>query len=204
MLVQKNSRMAGKTKTMTQIRKIIQSARHGWSIREIARNTGISRNTVKHYLRRIAEQGYTTEGVLELDDARLARIVEKLPADEEADRHEKLEIHFPKIAEELRQVGVTRIRLWEEYRQENPGGYAYSQFCEHFRRWQKEKQVVMILDHIPGEETMMDYAGKKLSYVNRDTGEVIECDVFVAVLPYSGMTYCKQCGVRSWRTWRVA
>ena len=63
--------MAGKTKTMTQIRKIIQSAQHGWSIREIARNTGMSRNTVKRYLRRIAEQGYTSDGVMTLDDKEL-------------------------------------------------------------------------------------------------------------------------------------
>ena len=183
--------MAGKTKTMTQIRKIIQSARHGWSIREIARNTGISRNTVKHYLRRIAEQGYTTESVLEFDDKTLAQIVERLPGEEEADRLTALENRFPQMADELQRVGVTRMRLWEEYWQEEPAGYCYSQFCGHFRRWQKEKQVVMILDHKPGDETMMDYAGKKLSYVNPETGEVIECEVFVAVLPYSGMAYCE-------------
>jgi transposase len=183
--------MAGKTKTMTQIRKIIQSAHHGWPIREIARNTGISRNTIKHYLRRITEQGYTTEGALALEDKTLAQIVERIPGEEEADRFRALENRFPLMVEELRRVGVTRIRLWEEYRQEEPGGYGYSQFCEHYRCWQKEKQVVMILAHKPGEETMVDYAGKKLSYVDRDTGEVIECEVFVSVLPYSGMAYCE-------------
>jgi transposase len=191
MLVKKTSRMAGKTKTMTQIRKIIQCARQGWPIREIARNTGISRNTVKRYLRRISEQGYSTESVLDLEDKMLARIVEQAPAEEEVDRLKALEERFPEMIEELRRVGVTRMRLWEEYRQEVPGGYGYSQFCEHFRRWQKAKQVVMILDHKPGEEIMMDFAGKKLSYVDQETGEVIECETIVAVLPYSGMTYCE-------------
>jgi transposase len=183
--------MAGKTKSMTQIRKILQSARHGQSIREIARNTGMSKNTVKRYLRKIAEQGYATEGVLKMNDKALSQIVERPPGKEETDRYESLEKRFAAMSEELRQVGMTRMRLWEAYRQEEPGGYKYSQFCEYFRRWQKEKQVVMILDHNPGEETMMDYAGKKLSYINRETGEVIACDVFVSVLPYSGMAYCE-------------
>ncbi len=183
--------MAGKTKTMTQIRKIIECARQGWSIREIARNTGISKNTVKRYLRRVSEQGYSTESVRHLDDKMLARIVERAPGEEEADRLMTLEKRFPMMVEELRRVGVTRMRLWEEYRQEEQGGYGHSQFCEHFRRWQKEKQVVMILDHKAGEETMMDFTGKKLSYVNPETGEVIECEVFVAVLPYSDMAYCE-------------
>jgi transposase len=110
--------MAGKTKTMTQIRKIIQSAHHGWPIREIARNTGISKNTVKRYLRRIAEHGYTVEGVLELDDKALSRIVELMPGEDEAERFKVLEERFPHMVEELRRVGVTRMRLWEEYRQE--------------------------------------------------------------------------------------
>ena len=103
-----------------------------------------------------------------------------MPLEEEADRFRILESQFPKITEDLKRVGVTRMRLWEEYRLEEPEGYSYSQFCEHFRRWQKEKQVVMILDHKPGEETMMDFAGKKLSYVDWDTGEGISCEVFVA------------------------
>jgi len=64
---------------MTQIKKIIQGARHGWKIREIARNTGTSKNTVKHYLRKIAKHGYTVESVLELDDKALARIVGIIP-----------------------------------------------------------------------------------------------------------------------------
>lgn len=176
---------------MTQIRKIIQGARHGWKIREIARNTGASKNTVRRYLRKIAKHGYTVEGALELDDKALSRIMEIIPWEDETERYQALEERFPLMVEELRKVGVTRIRLWEEYRQEVPGGYGYSQFCEHFRRWQKEKQVVMILDHEPGAETMMDFAGKKLSYVNPETGEVIECEVFVAVLPYSGLAYCE-------------
>lgn len=49
----------------------------------------------------------------------------------------------------------------------------------------------MHLEHTCGEETMIDFAGKKLHYVDPDTNEIIECNVFVAVLPYSGLIFCK-------------
>ncbi|MBK7608842.1 MAG: transposase [Saprospiraceae bacterium] len=49
----------------------------------------------------------------------------------------------------------------------------------------------MHLDHDPGAEAMVDFAGKKLSYVDLSTGEVISCQVFIGVLPCSGLMFCK-------------
>lgn len=46
----------------------------------------------------------------------------------------------------------------------------------------------MMLDHKAGDKLYVDYAGKLLSYINKDTGEVIKVQVFVACLPYSD--YC--------------
>lgn len=43
----------------------------------------------------------------------------------------------------------------------------------------------MVLTHQPGEKLFIDFAGKKLSYIDPKTGEVIECAVFVACLPFS-------------------
>ena len=36
-----------------------------------------------------------------------------------------------------------------------------------------------------GKEIFLDFTGKKLSYVDRQTGEIHECEVFVASLPAS-------------------
>jgi len=44
----------------------------------------------------------------------------------------------------------------------------------------------MVLTHKRGEKLYVDFAGKKLSYIDQQTGELIECRVFVACLPYSG------------------
>jgi hypothetical protein len=44
----------------------------------------------------------------------------------------------------------------------------------------------------------MDFAGKKMSYVERATGEIVECPVFVCTLPYSSISYVeplRSCGL---------
>jgi transposase len=43
----------------------------------------------------------------------------------------------------------------------------------------------MHFEHEAGDKLFLDYAGKKLSYVIYGSGEIIECEVFVAVLGYS-------------------
>jgi transposase len=72
-----------------------------------------------------------------------------------------------------------------------PNDYNYSQYCYHFKEYLRHKEVVMHLEHTAAETIMVDFAGKKLSYVDPDTAEVIEFHVFVAVLPHSGLTFCK-------------
>ncbi len=47
----------------------------------------------------------------------------------------------------------------------------------------------MHFEHRPAEVMMVDFAGETLSYVDRASGEVDECPVFVAVLPCSGYSF---------------
>ncbi len=49
----------------------------------------------------------------------------------------------------------------------------------------------MHLEHSPGDMIMVDFAGKKQHYTDPDTGVLIACEVFIAVLPYSGLTFIK-------------
>jgi len=49
----------------------------------------------------------------------------------------------------------------------------------------------MHLEYQPGDMMMVDFAGKNQSYVDVQTGEQIECQVFVAILPYSGLIFCQ-------------
>ena len=47
----------------------------------------------------------------------------------------------------------------------------------------------MHLDHKAGDKLFIDFAGKKLSIVDKDSGEIIAVEVFVAILPCSQLTY---------------
>jgi DNA-binding CsgD family transcriptional regulator len=64
--------MAAKTKTMNQIRLILQHHAQGFSGRDIAQRLAISRNTVSHYLGRFAASGQSSEALMALQDAALA------------------------------------------------------------------------------------------------------------------------------------
>jgi hypothetical protein len=44
--------------------------------------------------------------------------------------------------------------------------------------------------HEAGEKLFVDFAGDRMEYVDRETGEIIKCRVFVACLPYSDYTFC--------------
>lgn len=50
---------------------------------------------------------------------------------------------------------------------------------------------VMHLEHKAGDKLFIDFAGDKLSIVDANSGEIIPVEVFVAILPYSQLTYVK-------------
>ncbi len=47
----------------------------------------------------------------------------------------------------------------------------------------------MHFEHIAGHKAEIDFAGQKMSYVDRHTGEIVYCPVLVGVLLHSGYTY---------------
>ncbi len=178
--------MAAKPIAMEQLKQVLKLKQEGHSIKSIKRLTGLARNTVKTYLKRMPEAttGTTTDkelaGLFYNQDTAL----------QQSSRLQRLLRHFEGIDKELTRPGVTRQLLWGEYKEQHPDGYAYSQYCEHLNRFLNKKDVVMHLEYNPGEEIMIDFAGKKFSYVDTTTGELIPCDVFVATLPYSGLIFC--------------
>jgi transposase len=180
---------------MHQIKRIIELSQEGRSIWETKRLTGLSRNTIREYLKRIQSSGLTPAQLLALDDESLKPIVYADPfeqghAGRKVDtRYETISKNLDRYCTELRRRGVTRQLLWEEYRIENPDGYGYSQFCEHLRQHSQKSEAVMHFIHRPGEQLQVDFAGDKSGYVDRSTGEWIECEVLICTLPYSNYMY---------------
>jgi transposase len=181
--------MAGKTRPMSQIKQLLQLHRQGKRIKEIARLLDLSKNTVKSYLRKLASSGVNPDILLELDDPVLeARFHAGNPAYLD-DRFIDFKDRIEAMEKDLKKTGVTKKLLWQEYRQENPGGYSYTQFCYHLSQHQLAKKPSMVITHQPGEKLFIDFAGDKLGYIDRQTGEIIECNVFVACMPFSDYSF---------------
>ena len=164
---------------MHQIRRIIELHEQGRSIRETERLTGLSRNTIREYLRRILMSGLTFAQLLSLEDQLLIPIVQVEAIEKNRsgrtidERYGVFESQLEYYGTELRKRGVTKYLLWKEYRADHPQGYGYSQFCEHLSRYLKRDQAVMHFTHQAGEQLQVDFAGDKLGYVELTTGEWI-------------------------------
>jgi transposase len=112
------------------------------------------------------------------------------PAYKDNGRYDHLISRIDYYMKELGRPGVNKRLLWEEYRVQTPDGYGYSQFCWHIQQQQvASRPPSMVLEHHPAEKLFIDFAGKKLHYVDKETGELIACQVFVACLPYSDYSF---------------
>ena len=178
--------MSQKPIVMEQLKQIIQLKQNGIGIREIARRIGISRNSVRKYLV-LLNQGSGDLSNKELAD----KAYQNDLLEHDAERRTQLAYHFSGSGSELSKTGVTRQLLWQEYLVQHPDGYSYSRYCYHLHQYLKNADVSMHLEYQPGDMIMIDFAGKKQHYVDVYTGERIECQVFVAILPYSGLIFCK-------------
>lgn len=176
--------MAQKPIAMEQLKQILQLHADGTPIREIARRVGISRNSVRKYLFQISSK----DSLSEVELAEQAYHNDIIAVD--AERLRQLTVYLSQAGSELSRTGVTRKLLWQEYLSSHPDGYSYSRYCYHLEQFLKNKDVTMHLEYQAADMIMIDFAGKKLHYVDLSTGEKIDCQIFVAILPYSGLIFC--------------
>ncbi|MHC1707307.1 MAG: hypothetical protein AB9842_07265 [Bacteroidales bacterium] len=60
--------MAGKPKPMSIVKQILSLVYHGHSKKSIVRQTGVSKNTVRHYNEAAQGSGHTLEEPIKMDD----------------------------------------------------------------------------------------------------------------------------------------
>ncbi len=181
--------MAGQRLPMRKIRDVLRLSAEGMSNRQIAASLNIGATAAGEFLRRARSSGVgwplpddTT------DDALEARLYPSSPA---ATIDQRPKPDWPTIHRELRRKGVTLQLLWQEHRAVHPGGHAYSHFCELYRTWSGRLSPTMRQVHVAGERLFVDYAGTTMSIVDGATGEVLACQLFVAVLGASSYTYAE-------------
>ncbi len=178
--------MAYKPTRMDTIKRIIDLHTEGYSIKRIGRTIGVSKNTVKKYLRR-----YKLEkaDLLEHSQDEISEALLGIKHQQEIERDNRLKRKLPALVKELKRVGVTRHLLWEEYNAEDPDGYSYSHFCTKLKSFKAQQDVTLRLDHKNGYALTVDFAGKKLCWIDKHTGEVHYCEILVCTLPASGYTF---------------
>jgi len=175
---------------MRKIREILRlRSECGLSARKIARSCKVARSTVAECLERVEKAGLSWPLPEGLDDERLKALLYP-PAPDPLLRASPLP-NWAVAHEELRKKGMTLQLLWEEYLEDNPGGYRYSRFCELYRDWSKCLNPSMRQVHKAGEKCFVDYAGPTLPVIDPETGEIRDAYLFVGVLGASSYTYAE-------------
>lgn len=181
---------------MRKIREVLRLRYElGLSTRAIASSCSIAKGSVGDYLKRAEKAGLTWEQARDLSDAEVeSRLFRYVGWNEPNTR---APIDYAWVHRELRRPGVTLQQLWIEYREAavqrggRGGAYQYSQFCDLYAGFRDRLEPSMRQVHRAGEKAFVDYSGKKPHIVDRETGEVIEVELFVMVLGASNYTYAE-------------
>ena len=161
----------------------------GLSHRAIAQACAMGLGTVTTYLQRAAAAGLSWPLPESLDDGALEARLFARPARPLA--RDRVVPEWAQLHHELKKPGVTLALLWTEYRAQHPTGYAYSQFCERYRRWARALKPSMRQVHRAGEKLFVDFSGKRPHLVDPTTGAHVVVELFVGVLGASGLIYAE-------------
>ena len=170
--------------------------------RAIAQACRLGLGTVTLYLQRANAAGLTWPLPEDLDDAALeARLFTRPTC---APARDRVRPDWQALHQELKKPGVTLMLLWQEYRAQHADGYAYSQFCEHYRRWARRLKPSMRQVHRAGEKLFVDFSGRRPQLVDPTTGEEIAVELFVGVLGASGLIYAEATRSQDLPSWITA
>lgn len=159
--------------------------------REIARAANVSQSTVSTYIGRALQAQLTWPPPADWDEERLLNALYPPQTPVPRQPAERPQPDFDRVQQQLQaHQELTLELLWEEYREQHPAGYSYSQFCKRFRRWKKTKQVVMRQEHRPGERMFLDWAGAVIPIQQAD-GTILPAALFVSALGISSYTFAE-------------
>lgn len=148
--------MPARRLSMRKIREVLRlKFGLGLKNRAIARSCSIPRSTVANYVFRATQAGLTAWPLApDLNDEALENllfppglakaIIPRATTPDFAWMHTQLRRH----------KHLTLQLLWEEYKEDNPDGYQYSQFCELYRRWARNIDVVLRKEYRAGEKNV--------------------------------------------------
>lgn len=114
--------MAGTPKSISMVKQILHLHGLGYGIKTISRELGgVSKNTVKRYLRQAESKGLAPEAVSTHSNESLEHIVLEDNM-QGRDNLTQLRQLFPDISSKLEETGFTLHYLWCKYKETHPGG----------------------------------------------------------------------------------
>jgi len=182
--------MAKERLSMRKIKEVLRLYfEHKQPIRQIAPSCNIARSTVADYLYRAEQAGITWPLPAEMDDAALENRLFPPVTAVSPEKRQMPPLEY--LHQERKKKGVTLMLLWHEYKQANPDGYQYSQFCELYHQWRKTLDVCLRQEYRAGEKLFVDYAGQTIPIQDPLTGETRDAYLFVAALGASSYTFAE-------------
>ena len=186
----------------------------GLTHRQIASSTGVTRGTVSNVLKRMQEAGVAYWLLPEAFDE--TALQEKLyPSGGDQKARLQVSPDWDEVIKGLkeprgrRRAKMTQRQLWVEYREEveAQGGvaYTYSRFCAKLKGLllAEPDAAAMRFDYAPDQFAMSDFSGKTLSLRDK-SGDVVDVEIFVAVLPYSNLIYAEAVLDQKISNWAMA
>lgn len=182
--------MSNKTIDMITIRQVVRLYATGRGTKYISQSTGVARNTVKKYLYRYAQLRLSMEQLDKMSDVQLSNIFLVKETIKVADKRlTDLTAKLPSLAVMLKKRGVTKGMVYQKYIQQCPDGYKSSSFLQKLNVFVSAGKPSMRMEHKAGDKMFVDYTGKKLQIVDKQTGELQDVEVFVAILGCSQLTF---------------
>jgi transposase len=185
---------------MRKIKEILRLCwEKGLSERQAAVSCGVGKTTIREYLHRAKKAGLSWPLPEDLDEASLENLL--FPSSIPLDVERRNMPPFDYLHKELKRPHMTLQRLWEEYKEANPDGYQYSQFCLRYRAWAKSLDIALRQDYKAGEKLFVDYAGSTIPIHDPATGEITPASLFVATLGASNYSYVEAVLSRELPSW---
>jgi len=174
---------------MSKLRQILNMYAQGCTKAYISKAVGVSRTTVKSHLRTFHLLNRPTEELLQLDNTGLENVFKTGPTVRNETELSSLYSYFKTAEKKLARRGTSLLDLFKEYSATYPNPLGRTAFYRHYRAYKRRVNPSMHIEHKAGDKMFIDFTGEKYSYVNTDTGEILEAEIFIAILGVSQLTY---------------
>ena len=181
--------MANKPITMSNVRQIIKLYSQQMGKKKIGERLGMSKNTVKLYIDQYHVLKTSRDELFKLTDFELNKLFHPPKATPVNNKIQLLYDFFPAMEIQLRKRGMTVSQQFQQFKKLHPDGYKETAFYNYYKQWRKKVNPTMHIEHKVGDKMYVDFAGGTLPYVDTDTGELKQAQVFVAILGWSQYAY---------------